>query len=94
VYSSLSLKYVTWTYAISAYIAVGAYFRFATPKSLVFRYNVEETKGKCLNEHQRCQIILKLSKTNAPNKRAFTWEYNVSKGAMRKVWDNREAILE
>ncbi len=55
---------------------------------------LKKPKGKCLNEHQRCQIILKLSKTNALSKRAFTWEYNVSQGAMRKVWDNQEAILE
>jgi hypothetical protein len=55
---------------------------------------LKKPKGKRLNEHQRCQIILKLSKTNAPSKRAFACEYNVNKGAMRKVWDNQEAILE
>jgi hypothetical protein len=50
--------------------------------------------GKHLNEHQRCEIISKLSKTNAPSKRALAQEYSVSEGAIRKVWDNREAILE
>ncbi|CAK9856376.1 unnamed protein product [Sphagnum jensenii] len=38
--------------------------------------------------------ILKLSKTNAPSKRALAQEYIVSEGAIQKVWDNREAILE
>jgi inactivated superfamily I helicase len=49
---------------------------------------------KRLNEHQHCEIILKLSKTNALSKRALAREYNVSEGAIRKVWDNWEAILE
>ncbi len=31
---------------------------------------------------------------NAPSKRALAREYNVSEGAIRKVWDNQEAILE
>ncbi len=31
---------------------------------------------------------------NAPSKRALARNYNVSEGAIRKVWDNREAILE
>jgi hypothetical protein len=55
---------------------------------------LKKPKGKRFNEHQRCQIILKLSKTNVSSKRAFAWEYNISKGAMRNVWDNQEAILE
>jgi hypothetical protein len=50
--------------------------------------------GKILNEHQRYEIILKLSKTNAPSKRALAREYIVSKGAIRKVWNNQEAKLE
>jgi hypothetical protein len=49
---------------------------------------------KRLNEHQCNEIILKLSKTNALSKRALAREYNISEGAIRKVWDNREAILE
>jgi hypothetical protein len=49
---------------------------------------------KRLNEHQRCEIISKLSKPNALNKRALARKYNVSEGSIRKVWDNREAILE
>ncbi len=36
----------------------------------------------------------KLSKTNAPSKRALAREYNVNEGAIWKVWDNQEAILE
>jgi hypothetical protein len=31
---------------------------------------------------------------DAPSKRAITHEYNVSEGAIRKVWDKREQILE
>jgi hypothetical protein len=54
----------------------------------------KKPNGKCLNEHQRCEIISKLSKTNAPSKRALAQEYNVSEGDVQKVWDNREAILE
>ncbi len=37
---------------------------------------------------------LKLSKTNALSKRALAQEYNVSEVAIRKVWDNQEAMLE
>jgi hypothetical protein len=55
---------------------------------------LKKPNGKRLNEHQRCETISKLSKTNAPSKRALAQEYNVSKGAIQKVWDNREAILE
>ncbi len=54
----------------------------------------KKPNGKCFNEHQRCEIILKLSKTNAPSKKALTRKYNVSEGAIQKVWDNQEAILE
>jgi len=49
---------------------------------------------KCLNESQRCKIMAKLSKTDAPNKRARAREYNVNEGAIRKVWDKWEQILE
>jgi hypothetical protein len=54
----------------------------------------KKPNGKRLNEHQCCEIISKLSKMNAPNKRALAQEYSVSEGAIRKVWDNWEAILE
>jgi hypothetical protein len=49
---------------------------------------------KRLNESQRCEIIVKLSKTDALSKRAIAREYNVSEGAIRKVWDKQEQILE
>jgi hypothetical protein len=49
---------------------------------------------KRLNESQRCEIIAKLSKTDATSKRAIACEYDVSEGAIRKVWDKREQILE
>jgi hypothetical protein len=35
-----------------------------------------------------------LSKTDAPSKRAIAREYDVSEGAIKKVWDKRELILE
>jgi hypothetical protein len=54
----------------------------------------KKPNGKRLNEHQRCKIISKLSKMNALSKRALAQEYNVSEGAIRKVWNNREAILK
>jgi hypothetical protein len=47
----------------------------------------KELNGKRLNESQRCEIIAKLSKTNAPSKKAITREYDVYEGAIRKVWD-------
>jgi hypothetical protein len=49
---------------------------------------------KRLNESQRCKIIAKLSKTNVPSKKAIAHEYNVNEGAIKKVWDKREQILE
>jgi len=49
---------------------------------------------KRLNESQHCEIISKLSKTNPPSKRALAREYDVSKGAIRKVWEKRDSILE
>ncbi len=49
---------------------------------------------KRFNESQRCEVIAKLSKTDAPSKRAITCEYDVSEGAIRKVWDKWEQILE
>jgi hypothetical protein len=55
---------------------------------------LKKPNGKRLNEHQCCEIISKLSKTNAPSKRALARKYNVNEGAIRKVWDNHEAILE
>jgi hypothetical protein len=50
--------------------------------------------GKRLNESQRCEIISKLSKTNPLSKRALTREYDVSEGAIWKVWEKRDSILE
>ncbi len=54
----------------------------------------KKPNGKRLNEHQRCEIISKLSKTNAPSKRALTQEYIVSEGSIQKLRDIWEAILE
>jgi DNA-binding transcriptional regulator YiaG len=53
----------------------------------------KNSNGKRLNESQRCEIISKLSKTSSLSKRALAREYGVSEGAIRKVWENREAIL-
>ncbi len=60
------------------------------PNCLRFATMSKKPNGKRLNEHQRCEIISKLSKTNAPRKRALTKEYSVSEGAIQKVWDIRE----
>jgi hypothetical protein len=49
---------------------------------------------KRLNESQCCEIISKLSKTNPPSKCALAREYNVSEGAIRKVWEKQDSILE
>jgi hypothetical protein len=55
---------------------------------------LKKLNGKRFNEHQHCKIISKLSKTNVPSKKALAREYSVSEGAIRKVWDNWEVILE
>ena len=53
--------------------------------------NPEATR---LIEAQQCGIIAKLSKPNVPSKQALGREYEVSEGAIGKVWDNRENILQ
>jgi hypothetical protein len=55
---------------------------------------LKKPNGKRLIEHQRCEIISKLSKTNASSTRALAQKYNINEGAIRKVWDIREAIME
>ena len=47
-----------------------------------------------LTKAQQCEIITKLSKLNMPSKWALGWEYEVNEGTIRKVWDNRENILQ
>jgi len=54
----------------------------------------KKSNRKRLNESQRCKIIAKLSKTDAPDKRAIAREYDVSEGAIKKVWDKQDQILE
>jgi DNA-binding transcriptional regulator YhcF (GntR family) len=55
---------------------------------------LKKPNEKRLNEHQHYEIISKLSKTNAPSKRALAQKYNISEGTIQKVWDNHEAILK
>ncbi len=55
---------------------------------------LKKPNEKCSNEHQRCEVISKLNKTNAQSKKALAQEYSVSEGTTLKVWDNQEAILE
>jgi hypothetical protein len=55
---------------------------------------LKKLNEKHFNEHQCYEIILKLNKTNVLNIKTLAWKYNVSEGAIWKVWDNREAILE
>ena len=47
-----------------------------------------------LTKAQRCEIIGKLSKPNAPSKQVLGWEYEVNEDATRKVWDIKENILQ
>ena len=54
----------------------------------------KKPNGKRLNESQRCEIIEKLSKTDAHSKRVIAREYDVSEGAIKKVWDKWEQTLE
>jgi hypothetical protein len=54
----------------------------------------KKPNGKRLNESQQCEIMAKLSKIDAPSKRVIACEYDVNEGAIRKVWDKREQILE
>ena len=51
-------------------------------------------EATCLTEAQRCEIVAKLSKPNAPSKWALGREYEVNEGTIRKVWDNWENILQ
>jgi hypothetical protein len=64
------------------------------PNRLHFAAMSKKLIGKRLNESQRYEIISKLSKTNPPSKRALAREYDVSEGAIRKVWEKRDSILE
>ncbi|CAM6028739.1 unnamed protein product [Sphagnum balticum] len=54
----------------------------------------KKLNGKRLNESQQCEIIVKLSKTDAPIKRVIAREYDVSERAIKKVWDKWGQILE
>jgi hypothetical protein len=55
--------------------------------------------SKHLNDSERLEIIAKLQKHNPPSKqavahRAVAHEYNVVEGAIRKLWSQKESILE
>jgi hypothetical protein len=47
----------------------------------------KELNRKHLNESQQCEIIVKLSKTDAPSKKAIAREYDVNEGAIKKASD-------
>jgi len=64
------------------------------PNCLRFTAMLKKLTGKRLNESQRCEIISKLSKTNPPSKRTLAREYDVSEGAIWKVWEKGDSILE
>ena len=49
-------------------------------------------QGKRLSESQRSDIIAKLSRSNPPSKRSVAREFDVTEGAIRKIWENREEI--
>ena len=44
-------------------------------------------EATCLTEAQRCEIVAKLSKPNAPSKWALGQEYEVGEGAIWKVME-------
>jgi hypothetical protein len=54
------------------------------------RMKLEATR---LTKAQLCELIAKLSKANALSKWALGQKYEVSEGAIRKVWDNWENML-
>jgi hypothetical protein len=51
-------------------------------------------KATHLIEVQRCDHITELSKLNALSKHALGTKYETSEGTVRKVWDNRDNILQ
>lgn len=51
-------------------------------------------KGKRLRESERLEIIANLQKSKASSKRSLARDYGVSESAIRKVWSNRDEILE
>jgi hypothetical protein len=75
-------------------LPVGVYFRRSIPKSPHFIAMSKKLIDKRLNESQRCEIISKLSKMNLPSKRALARGYDVRVGAIRKVWEKRDSIIE
>ena len=50
--------------------------------------------GKRLNDIQRLEIISKLQQSNPPSKRAIAREYNIGESAIRKLWNQRELVLQ
>ena len=49
-------------------------------------------KKKRLTELERLEIINQLERKNPPRKRYLRRSFNVSEGATRKIWQNRDEI--
>ena len=96
IYSNLPLKYALWTGAIGAHLVgrcVLYSYRFLDPLEAIWANESERSgermkpKAICLTEAQKYEIIAKLSKPNAPSKRALGQEYESSEGTIEKVLD-------
>ena len=48
---------------------------------------------KRLTELERLEIINQLERKNPPSKLYFGKSFNVSEGAIRKIWQNRDEII-
>jgi hypothetical protein len=49
--------------------------------------------GKRLSDSKRVDIVRKLQRPHAPSKRAIARDYDISEGAIRKLWNQRDAII-
>ena len=50
--------------------------------------HVMSGKGKHLSESQRLEVIIKLSDTATTSMRSLALKYEVSEGAIQKIWEN------
>ena len=89
-YSNHSLKYGPWTQPAGAYLTESAYLIFSWSSLFFHFYFVDHwMMSKRLNDSERLEIIAKLQKHNPPSKWAVAHEYNVSEGAIRKLWSQK-----
>ena len=53
-----------------------------------------QAKRKCLTISQKLNIIQELESDSPPSKRKLAREKNVSEGTIRKIWNNRDILIE